>query len=457
MALVGTGGIENSTGLNYADRGAGSFYAEMLKDYYLDITQEVMIFPDTTYNLIGRKTPQRFDGKLAYFTLHKGRGNGRSSSRPGAKLPDAGAELWDQAIVPIRHFRSRIKIDGMTKVVSDSARGAWLEGTAQEMEYAMKHAKRDLNRQLHGDGTGRLAMVTAHSAGVLTLTVPNGYVQSGTMDNAPSDSFYVGQRLAGFDPSGNIDATGVVTAINSDTTITVTTDQGGGSAWDNVVSGGTGWVTDCTRLDLPTGGTTEVKNTAYLAELMGFGAMFSDQDPSVYWESEISNFQNIPSTEDFNAATLFFNGGTKRALTLQLMQQTRSRLRKTVDNDVDLYITSFETYDTYHNLLEQQREYQTITSSAGAVSGMDGAIDDITYGRKPIIPDRDCARNRIYGVPLWAIHCIEARPWTWMSEDGDILSRMTDEEAYQATLMCDSNLYVTWRQALLNIGDLIEA
>lgn len=446
--VAGTAGVENTTGLSYGDRGSGTFWNEILKDLYLPIMQEVMIFPDTTLNLLKRMAPKDFGGKFAYFTVHTGPGNGRSSIGPDGYLPDPGAETWDRAAIPMRHYRARIKVDELTQEVSDQAMYAWVEGTSQEMEYASKHAKRDLNRQLHGDGTGRLAMVSSASGTTLDLTVPDGYVQSGSMDNDPTENFYVGQRLAGWDSSGNIDAAGEITSITDGNTIVVSETAGD---WDNV----DGFISSAARNDLSVGGTTDADSTGYQRELMGLGGIFSDQDPSAYWESEITNFQNIASTEGFNAATISANGGTKRALTLKLLQNTLSSLHKATLGDIDFWLCSYETHDTYYDLLESQREFQVVTPN-GPVSQMDGHIDSVTYNRKPFIADRDCARNRLYGVPMDVLGMLQVRDWSWMSKDGNVLHRMTDKEAYQATLACDMNTYVTWRQRCLLIADLLE-
>ena len=69
--VAGTAGVENTTGLSYGDRGSGTFWNEILKDLYLPIMQEVMIFPDTTLNLLKRMAPKDFGGKLLKHNLHQ--------------------------------------------------------------------------------------------------------------------------------------------------------------------------------------------------------------------------------------------------------------------------------------------------------------------------------------------------------------------------------------------------
>lgn len=437
-----------------ADTAAGSWYAEILRENYLPYVVEGMRYPDDLMGMIEIGTPRQQSGKFSVFAVHTRRGAGRGSMGDDGYLPDPGNDAWDQFRIGKRHYAFRTKFEEIPQLVSRNAASAWFQVTAEQMRLDMKHAKADQERILHHDGSGIFCLTsavtnTSGASWTIDVTLPT-FESSAACTTAPTIHLYPEQYVALVNTStGNIIATGYITSVTDSNTFVMTVTAG--TPTTSLA------VCNATRDTLAVGAATDIGSTSYKREMMGIAGIITDQDSSAYHESELaSSWQGVPSSAgDFNQAYVEENGGTLRSLTGSLLNSVYSKCRLLNGGkwEPSALLTTYGVHNAYHDLLDATREYQTGLSGTQSA---DGAIVELAYRRKPIIPMEYCWGNRLYLPDLTDLAVLELGPWSWMDRDGSIFYRMPDKRAYAATMTVDHNLMSMVRKRHAIITDLAE-
>jgi len=89
-------------------------------------------------------------------------------------LPDASRNEYDQAYVLMKRNYGVIKVDGFS-IASAKGKGGWVDIVAQESKGASLAFGIDLDRQMMGDGSGTLAVVTGDDVGqAVPIDSPGG-------------------------------------------------------------------------------------------------------------------------------------------------------------------------------------------------------------------------------------------------------------------------------------------
>jgi hypothetical protein len=131
------------------------------------------------------------------------------------------------------------------------------------------------------------------------------------------------------------------------------------------------------------------------------------------------------------------NSGTNRDLTLDLIQDGITAVEKN-GGDVKMIISSHDLRDTYVSLVTADKRYvNTLTLDGGwkALEYSSGGNGAIAW-----VADVDCPPNTLFFVDTDHLKIMEMSDWDWMNEDGAILSRVSDADAYEAVLFWYSEL-----------------
>jgi hypothetical protein len=88
---------------------------------------------------------------------------------------------------------------------------------------------------------------------------------------------------------------------------------------------------------------------------------------------------------------------------------------------------------------------------------MDGGFKVLTYDGRPIIVDKDCTRGNVYGLDEETIWLAYETDYDWIDQDGALLHRMPDQDAFQATLYRYWNLVCDARNRNCRIADIQDA
>jgi hypothetical protein len=105
-------------------------------------------------------------GRRAVVPLHKNRNRGRKSIADGGTLPSAGAQVYLDAIVPLRYHTYGIELTDQVIEASKTNEGAFVSAIEVESKGVAIDMRKDINRQAFGRGNGALAAAPTSTAGV---------------------------------------------------------------------------------------------------------------------------------------------------------------------------------------------------------------------------------------------------------------------------------------------------
>jgi hypothetical protein len=113
----------------------------------------------------------------------------------------------------------------------------------------------------------------------------------------------------------------------------------------------------------------------------------------------------------------------------------------------------------YGATLTSYRRYNEPTQLRGGYKGLD--MSNINQGNTgsnttSMYWDKDCPNNTAYGLTTRRFQWYKMSDWEFMEEDGAVLSRVANTDAYEGTLFLYSELATDGRNAHAKIGDLTE-
>lgn len=95
-------------------------------------------------------------GRRAIIPLHKNRNRGRKSIADGGTLPTAGAQVYLDAVIPLRYHYAGIELTDQVIEASGKSEGAFVAALDAETKGVATDMKKDINRQVFGLGNGAL-------------------------------------------------------------------------------------------------------------------------------------------------------------------------------------------------------------------------------------------------------------------------------------------------------------
>jgi len=403
------------------------------------------------------KNEENISGKYAVLPLRIGGTAAIGATSDGGLLVDPSAQAYTTARIEIVRNYARILITGQSIAASRNDIGAFTRNLHAEIQNTVLDFKRDLNRQLFGDGSGRLCIVNSATAlvtgadGTLDVKQPFGFV--------PNYSFAKGTKFLTGRPLGIATANprGMFVAIlNSAGALQTTCEikQVNESAGANgqivvrVASNYTTVVGDLlVRCSQNTGSTAVVTDTGFAQEMMGLGGIIDSIDPVGKTTNGLQNI--LVANVALWKANVFANGGVVRNLDLDLMQNAQFEADKKGDGRITLLITTYEIFRKYLALLQAQKRFVNTYE-------LDGGWEALDFNRLPVIYDKDAPPGHMWMVDENALAIYRMSDIAWIDVDGSVLRRLTDKDAYQATLFLYAELGVSARNRHSVIRDLDE-
>lgn len=333
----------------------------VLKEDYLGTIQD-QINNSTIIMKRLEKNEEDVGGKKAVVPLHTGRNSGVGARGDGGTLPSAGNQGYADATYNCAYNYARIQISGPTIKASRKDKYAFVKAVDAEIQGATKDLKDDINRQLHGDGTGVLCLVNTDPGTGTTLTVDN----PGTM------YLQKGMRIDIVDPAsvtaGDARAAATNLLISAKTSTTAVTMS---AALDATVADN----------DLV------VRYGNYLREMQGLKGIVSNANPTV-GGILVGGINRSTAGNEFWKANVLANGGVPRKLNLDLLQQAWDAAEEE-GGEISLILTS----------RTQRRKYLALVKADGRFVNtltLDGGYDALEYNGKPLVVDRHALPGRIY-------------------------------------------------------------
>jgi hypothetical protein len=397
----------------------------VLKVGYGDIHEQLDSYT-VALNLMSKGSKNITAGnKEAQFAVHTRRNWGIGARGEGEDLPAAGQNKDARATVYLRYQYGRIEGTGQVFAQVKTNAQAFVDWMDREVKGIIETLKRDLNRQLYGDGTGTLALLTASATAATTLTVDSTlwFEEDQTIDVLTAASL------------GNPTPT---SAMVSGTLLTITAIDPVASTI--TVSGGTvtGAVGSAVVLASAIGST---RTTNWKKEWEGLGSIVSTT----------STLHNInPSTEPrWKAGYVENSVGTLAEVDLtHLAQGIHQKGTKITD-----ILTTYGVVNAYWNTLQGLRRYDGSDKLKGGVTT---PVFQSLFGDIPITMDWACPKGTLYGVNRedWFLNQID--DWKWIDETGSRWQQVPNKDALSATVKKYANVGVYRRNSFGKLTGITE-
>lgn len=401
-----------------AGQGILTFASEALKLVYGDLHMQLrdktpaLDFIQSSASNITR------NGKEVVFDTHIGRNQGIGARNVREKLPTAGAQKYKQAHLYLKNLYGSIEVDGQLFEQAAEDYQAFINVVDNEIKGLRRDLAVDMNRQIYGDGSGKLATVAAANSGDLTVVFDSVHWV---------DYGMVVDILKGSDLSQLYNEV-TVEAINTATN-TVTFSGAASlsvSVGDIIVRASNG-------------------TNSYGKELTGLAKIVSATG---------SLHEIDPADTPVWAATEVTLGsvGTPGTLTeldlISLVQKVDKQ-----GGDVDVFLASPGVYNAYWNLLQSFRQF----TNTAALTGGQRSFTFEALG-KPIrfVSDYAAPKGTLYALSSKELVMNQKKDWSWMDRDGSMWSRVADTDAYEARYYLYAELGTYRRNAHAKLSNIAE-
>lgn len=349
-------------------------------------------------------------GRRAIIPVHTNRNRGRGSRADGGTLPTAGKQSWQDAIVHIKGHFSGIEVTDQSILASQSNEGAFVNILDVESKRCAEDLRKDLNRQVFGEGTGILAGVRETAEG--TTSIPVTSVQY----------IYVGDFV---DILKKADGTVGEGVENREVT-----KREGGSTKKITISGAN---------------ATKV-TTSYGVYITGS------------YGNEMDGLRNIINKErtlhEINSSTAgneFWNGRVQKVGESESVLATagESSFEKLADEvglsgngDVEVFLTTRGIRRRLADTYQSQKRY----NDAQAVS-VHGGFSAIMVNEIPVIADDDAPRTFAFGLNKESFRWFQLSQPGWMQQGGGGIFHLKDGST-AGTKVATWQAFFSWYAAL---------
>jgi hypothetical protein len=353
-------------------------------------------------------------GKYVTFPIHTRRNSGIGSRNEMEPLPVPGQQGYAAARVGLKYGYGGIQLTGQAIALSDTDTKAFAKALDQEIDGLKTDILKDMNRQVYGDGSGAIGIVSAVTTASAVTVSDARLFQVGALVDVVTL------------PSTVVQAARTVTAVNVTTGVVTLS----GASFTTVV------------------GQIVVRNGSLGREITGLAAIVNNT----------GTLYNIdPTVEPEWTAEVDANGGTPRALSEGRMITMADRIR-TRGGKTTVIFQSLGLRRAYFNLLSQQRQVVNTQEFKGGFTGLAFTTDD---GEIPVVADTDAPLGTQWFVNEEALTFYRDEEWHWLDRDGSMWKQVRDAngdyDAYYARLVEYHELGTDRRNTHGVVRDLTEA
>ena len=357
------------------------------------------------------------------FAAHMQRSQGIGARNESEQLPTAGANKDARASMFLKYQYGRIQGTGQVfKQVASNTTG-FIDWMGREVSSITDTLKRDLNRQIYGDGTGTLATVLATATAATVVGVDDAhFIEIG---------MYVDVLTAatlGANPptKGNTAPMLVVTTDNVANTITLS----GGTVTAAIGSA-------VVRTDSISGVNNWKKEWEGLGLITNSASTYANVSPGT-WPRWVPGY-------------LATSIGTLSELTLtRLAQGIHQQGGKVTD-----LLTTYGVVNAYWNTLQGKRQY-TGDNVSNMKGGMTVPVFQSIFGDIPITPDWAAPKGSVYALNKEEMYVHQLEDWNWMDKTGTMWQQVPNTDAYSATIFQYSNIGVFRRNTFGKLSGITE-
>jgi hypothetical protein len=416
----------------------------ILKEYYMGPVNEQL---NNEVLLLSRLESRSEDlvGKRAYVPLHTGRSTGIGARGELASLPAAGSQTYDKAVYDLKYLYGRIQVSGPSMAKSKSDAGAFLQILKGELDGVRNDLKKDLARQIYGDGTGIIA-------GVAAIAAATGSAQIVTLDSAEAlrkGQLYVGMKIDVLNESNAVASGGsnlTISAISlSAPSITLaTTGLEASNANEasfsvtraGAIADGT-YPSDANRLSNEVDGIQRIVSTATSNSLGGISVTAS---ANTWWDNQRLVRGTDWSDSDPDVAS------NQTGVSLDLVQKAMNLVRLQGANP-SVILTTLGIQRDFYSLLQDQVRYTEPTQFRAGFSVLE-------YAGMPLVADIEAPYGKMYILDESTLKVFSDQDFHFLDGDGNTLRQVPDKDAYEAVMVRYMNLGATKRSNQMVISGI---
>lgn len=359
-----------------------------------------------------RGTSNELGGRYVTFPIHTRRNNGIGARNELEALPLPGQQGTAAARIGLKYQYGAIQLSGQALKLIDSNYQAFTSALDLEVDGIKSDLAVDLNRQVWGDGTGKIGTVTAVVTGV-TIAVDR------------PDLFQEGEQVDYVLAAGTVSQSNrQVTAINlTAKTITIS-----GANITTVV------------------GDYFVRTGNLNREWTGLSAIVAAS----------GTLYNIDPTVEGSWKSVVVANGSPTAVSEGAMTKMTDDIRNN-GGKTTVIVTTPGVRRAYANLLKMERQFVNVKDFKGGFSGI-GFITD--NGEIPVITDYMAPPGTMWYLNEDNIKLYRESDWDWMDFDGSKWQRLITAagrfDAYESILHQYSELGISRRNTFGKTTNLIE-
>jgi len=443
----------------------------LLKKYYESGPARKQFFDDNQLSKRIYKNTRDILGGTATVGLHVGRNAGVSSAPNGGAYATPGKQTWNQTTIPLKYTYMPFRLTGPDIENSKGNAAAFANVLTANADGAIADGKREVNRQLHGDGSGILAFCSGASSTADQAILP--YAQGANV----SGLFPVGTEI-------NVkDVATVVSNITTDTragaaaaAITAATNVLLTTAADNFATTAAGdAVGKWGAIQDIASGTTLQQH-----EMMGLAGLIHNTDliGSAGWYYDLGDDGNTATASfigpegqsyDWSIATfvntvqgiatasypwwrsiVFGNTGVPRALTFSLLDRMIAKLKTERGAKTSAIYTTWQVNQKLVDLIRADRRYPDTME-------LDGGLKVTSYAGIPIIVDQDAWRGTMCFVDEAEFALYEKTGFSFITDSkGNNLHKLDSYDGFEVVGKVYANLGCMSRFKQGKIIDILE-
>jgi hypothetical protein len=397
----------------------------VLKEFYLPGIRKIL---NNTVFLLTQieSNSEDIEGRRAVLSINTGRNQGIGARAEGELLPAAGQQGYAEERVWLKYNYGRIQLTGPVIRSMGSDKGSFTRALQSETEGVTRDLRKDVNRQIFGQSTGVIAQAASNAGQVITLTAPT-----------PTQLRQLGIGMTvdvGTVANPQLHGTAVViTAVNTAAgTITVTGTLGTVAATD--------FIFRATPAPFVAG---QREITGLQTQIAASGALWNI-DPAVWpdWASYVD--QGSPP-------------GTLRASTETMFVKAQQEVNIRSGEELNLWVTDAGVHRNVAFLFQTIKRFPVPTQLHGGYEGLDmSAVGQGKTGGNTVsmVYDADCPSGKAFGITTSKFQWYKASDWEFMEEDGAVLNRVPNVDAYEGTLFLYAELATDKRNAHALVADL---
>ena len=436
-----------------------STLSNILKEYYLGPVSEQLNNEVLLLSRLESKT-EDLVGRRAYVPLHWGRSGGVGARAESAALPSAGNQQYEKALYDLKYLYGRVEVTGPSMAKTKNEAGAFLQALKSELDGIRNDLRKDLARQVYGDGTAKIATATAvtGTSGV-TMTVGSQVVRKGQVYPGMRVNVYSSGGTAYTAAAGSIAGPGfgvtspdtsvfVISAVSIDAgTITLNAPTGATFAANDYITRAGVASYGATGSESPigqSGGTYSLSD-----EIDGLQRIVSDSatgfggimptGSAFWWDNQrvaagsTDLRQNAQDPQGVTGSTLVQN------LTFGTVQQglNKARIAGGMPSSI---VTSFGVQREFYTLFTTQVQYidpKTLDYQQG--------FKTLSYNGMPVIADIEAPYGKMYILDESTLKVYSDQDWHFLDADGLTLRQVTGYDKFEAIMARYMNLGATRR------------